>query len=174
MPCQSQSVESVSVVRSTGRSISHNSPVSFSISLSVSVGACTKSNTRPRALTSAVRSSALSISSLSLHFIPSTSRAPMSTALSTKSRRRSYFVRSYREDSLPEPRTVARPPDPRTRILGHAGEFHEAGRAKSRDRESAHEDAEEHDEEGRESGTRKEDDAPTTDLGSSNEANALS
>lgn len=47
-------------VRSTGRSISHNSPVSFSISLSVSVGACTKEQHPPtRDLTSAVRSSCL-------------------------------------------------------------------------------------------------------------------
>jgi len=65
VPCQSQSVKSVSIVHSTGRSISHDYPVNLSINLSVSVGACTKNNTRPRALTFAVRSSALSISSLS-------------------------------------------------------------------------------------------------------------
>lgn len=91
------------------RSISHNSPVSFSISLSVSVGACTMNNTRPRALTSAVRSSALSTSSLSLHFIPSTSRAPV-PPIQMKSRHRSSFGmdRTERGLSLPIPRTVAR------------------------------------------------------------------
>lgn len=72
MPCQSQSqsVKSVSIVHTTGRSISHDSSVSLSINLSVSVGACTKNNTRPRALTSAVRYTDPLTSYLSLLYPP--------------------------------------------------------------------------------------------------------
>lgn len=158
MPCQSQSVKSVSVVRSTGRSISHDSPVSLSISLSVSVGACTKNNTRPRALTSAVRSFALSTSSLSLHLIPSISRAPIPPIHEVAT----SFVLCDRTERIASPilkRLLVLPiaaahikhrTDPRT-----CKRIHDAGRTKSRGRESAHEIAEEHDEESRESGTER-------------------
>lgn len=142
MPCQSQSVKSVSVVRSTGRSISHDSPVSLSISLSVSVGACTKNNIRPRALTSAVRSSALSTSSLSLHLIPSTSHAPIppihEVATSFIPRDRTERITSpILERSLVLSIAAAHikhRTNPRTRRR-----IHDAGRTKSRDRESVHE-----------------------------------
>lgn len=159
------------------RSISHNSPVSFSISLSVSVGACTMNNTRPRALTSAVRSSALSTSSLSLHFIPSNlSRARTAYPNDVAT---SFILRDRTERGLspPIPRTVARflsiasahikhRTNPRTRrrmMLGEQKVATEKVRAKcggTRWRRPRKWD-------------RKEDDAPTTDLGSSNEANAL-
>lgn len=173
MPCQSQSVKSVSVARTTGRSISHNSPVSFSISLSVSVGACTKNNTRPRALTSAVRSSALSTSSLSLHCTsPQLLARPY--RLPTKSRRR-----SHREDCPADSRTVAfvlsiaparhetldesSPDTQENSMLGGRKVAVEKVRTKCRGTRRRRP----------RKWDRKEDDAPTTDLGSSNEANAL-
>lgn len=153
VPCQSQSVESVSVVRSTGRSISHNSPVSFSISLSVSVGACTKSNTRPRALTSAVRSSALSTSSSISSFHPlNLSRAHVPPPVH-------HGVAAPIHTSCDRTERIASPESRNGRfvlsILGHAGDLARRwASGKSRPRKRAR-DAEEHDEEGRESGTRK-------------------
>lgn len=133
----SVSVSQIGIGRSLGRSIDQ-SPVSFSISLSVSVGACTKNNTRPRALTSVVRSSALSTSSLSLHFIPSTSRAPIPPIHEVAT----SFILGDRSER------IALPILERLHILSIAfthikhrtgRRIHDAGRTKSRDRESAHE-----------------------------------
>lgn len=134
----SVSVSQIGIGRSLDRSIDQ-SPVSFSISLSVSVGACTKNNTRPRALISVVRSSALSTSSLSLHFIPSTSRASIPPIHEVAT----FILRTER---------IALPILERLHILSIAfahikhwtnprtrRRIHDVERAKSCDRESANE-----------------------------------
>lgn len=154
MPCQSQSIKSVSIVHSTGRSISHDYPVNLSINLSVSVGACTKNNTRPRALTFAVRSSALLISSLSSSHLFDLSRAHI-TCLQSRDILRDRAKRILAAD----PSEIA------LCLLdrGYASETPNISSnseeklicwtyEKSQPRNCVH--AEEHDEEGQESGTK--------------------
>lgn len=120
----SVSVKSVSIVRSTGRSISHDSPVSLSINLSVSVGACTKNNTRPtRALTSAVRPFIPSTSSsLSLRLLPS-SLSCVCIACPRRRGREIALVRAERRSpSIHESHT------PRSLVRGCARETNTCGR----------------------------------------------
>lgn len=131
-------------VRSTGRSISHNSPVSFSISLSVSVGACTKEQHPPtRDLTSAVRSSCL----VDLFSISSFHPLNLLRAHTTCPRCRFIPWRSHlREDRSADSRTGGPCPLDRTCVYRKTHRTNPRweisrrwARAKSRDRESAQE-----------------------------------
>lgn len=109
----SVSVSQIGIDRSLNRSIDQSRFPGQSLDQSICVCRCLyKEQHRPRALTSAVRSSALSISSLSLHLIPSNFRAP-----STRSRNIIRTWRSRRKDCLADSRTVApRPLDRSLRI----------------------------------------------------------
>lgn len=148
-PCHvslSQSNRYRSFARPVDRSVTIPRSVSRSVYLCLSVPVYKEQHTRPRprALTSAVRSSALSTSSLISSFHP-LDLSRVHTAY-PRSRDIIHTSRSRREDCLANSRTVARPLDrtcacktPDERILEHAREFTMLGERKvvtEEDRES--------------------------------------
>lgn len=163
----SVSVSQIGIGRSLDRSIDQSRFPGQSLDQSICVCRYLYKEQHPptRALTSAVKILRL-VDLFSILFI--SSHQPLAhpyTAYPRKSRTIVHTSRSHREDRLADPRTVARPPaiaaahiqkkkehrtEPRTRRR-----IHDAGRTKSRGRESAHEMWRSTHEEGRETGTER-------------------